>query len=83
MDALSSEEIRTRQPFFKNNGQFEASIGSIEGDQIIITSGPLMSLESKITHINRHKQQARLQVTLFNEVKEVNVSLEILSRLRL
>lgn len=81
LDALSSEEIRTLQPFFKNKGQFEASIGFIEGDQIIITSGPLMGLESKIMHINRHKQQARLQVTLFNEVKEVNVSLEILSRL--
>jgi len=81
LDTLSREEIQALQPFFKNKGQFETSIGFIEGDQIIITSGPLIGLESKIMHINRHKKQARLQITLFNEVKEVSVSLEILSSL--
>ena len=81
LDALSQDEIRFLQPFFKNNGEFESSIGFIEDDKVVITSGPLVGLESKIMYINRHKKQARLQVTLFNEIKEVNVSLEILSKL--
>lgn len=81
LDALSLDEIRFLQPFFKNKGEFEFSIGFIEDDQVVITSGPLVGLESKIININRHKKQARLQVTLFNEIKEINVSLEILSKL--
>lgn len=81
LDTLSQDEIRFLQAFFKNKGEFESSIGLIENDRVVITSGPLVGLESKIMHINRHKKQARLQITFFNEVKEINVSCEILSKL--
>lgn len=79
LDALSNIEIQELQPFFKNKGQIESSVGFIDGDQIIITSGPLIGFESKIVHVNRQRKQARLQVSLFNEIKEVSVSLVIQS----
>lgn len=77
---LSSEEVYSITPFFKNEGLFESSVGFVKDDKIVITSGPLMGLESQIKYINRHKKMAILEIPLFNEVKEVKVSLEILSK---
>lgn len=79
--SLSQEEVKLLQPFFSNKGCFEHSIGFIKNDKVVITEGPLMGLESKIKHINRHKQEAILELTLFNEVKDIKVSCEILSKL--
>ena len=39
-----------------------------------------MGLESQFKYIDRHKKMAILEIPLFNEVKEVKVSLEILSK---
>lgn len=80
VSALSDEEVRTITPFFRNDGLFESSVGFVKDDKVIVTSGPLMGLESQIKYIDRHKKMAILEIPLFNEVKEVKVSLEILSK---
>jgi transcription termination/antitermination protein NusG len=81
VSALSREEVKVLNPFFTNKGQFEPSIGFIKNERVTITEGPLVGLESKIKHIDRHKKEAIVELTLFNEVKEVKVSCEILSKL--
>jgi len=81
IESLSQEEIGLLKPFFTNRGVFDPSIGFIQHDRVFITEGPLKGLESSIKHINRHKKEAILELTLFNEVKEVKVSCEILSKL--
>ena len=78
---LSKDEVKVLQPFFSNRGVFEHSVGLIAYDKVVITEGPLMGLESHIKHIDRHKKIATLEIPLFNEVKEVKVSCEILSKL--
>jgi transcriptional antiterminator NusG len=79
--SLSKEEARTLNPFFSNKGLFEHSIGFIKHEKVIITEGPLIGLESKIKEIDRHKKEAIVELTLFNETKEVKVSCEILEKL--
>lgn len=80
ISALSKEETHSITPFFKNDGLFESSVGFVKDDKVVVTSGPLMGLESQIKYIDRHKKMAILEIPLFNEVKEVKVSLEILSK---
>lgn len=80
VSTLSSEEVKYLQPFFANKGVLEHSRGFIEYDQVVVTEGPLMGLESQIKHIDRHKKLAIVAIPLFNEIKEVKVSLEILSK---
>jgi len=58
----------------------EMSLGFIEGDQIIITHGPLQGQEGNIVKIDRHKRIAYINVSLFGQVTRVQVGLEIVSK---
>lgn len=80
ISTLSKEEALSITPFFKNEGLFESSVGFVKDDKVVVTSGPLIGLESQIKYVDRHKKMAILEIPLFNEVKEVKVSLEILSK---
>jgi transcriptional antiterminator NusG len=56
------------------------SKGIIEGDHIIVESGPLKGYEGFIKKIDRHKRIAFIDVELFNTVTTVKVGLEIVSK---
>lgn len=56
------------------------SKGIIEGDHIIVESGPLKGYEGFIKKIDRHKRLAFIDVELFNTVTTVKVGLEIVSK---
>ena len=56
------------------------SKGIIEGDHIIVESGPLKGYEGFIKKIDRHKRLAFIDVELFNTVITVKVGLEIVSK---
>jgi len=58
----------------------QPSIGFIEGDRIVVTSGPLMGQESLIRKINRHKRTAELEISMFGREQSVSVSLEIITK---
>lgn len=55
------------------------SKGIMEGDQIIVTQGPLMGLETRIKRMDRHKRLAYLECELLG--KQVKISLEVVKKI--
>ena len=56
------------------------SEGIIEGDQIIVTRGPLCGKEGLIQKIDRHKRKAWLEMKMFGREQRVEVGLEIVEK---
>jgi transcriptional antiterminator NusG len=56
------------------------STGVIEGDQIVITDGPLKGYEAQIQKVDRHKRVAEVQLTIMGREKTVKLGLEIVSK---
>ena len=52
------------------------SFGHIENRSVTIISGPLIGLEEKIVHVDRHKRIAVVKVPFLGEEKEVVLGLE-------
>ena len=61
----------------KKGGSFDLSTGYIEGDKIVITSGPLKGMEGLIRKIDRHKRKAYLKLSFFDREIMTSVGLEI------
>ena len=61
-------------------GLFDLSEGIIEGDKIIVTSGPLMGQEGLIKKIDRHKRLAYIEFTMFDHTIKGTVGLEIIEK---
>ncbi len=59
----------------------EKSIGFIEGDKLIVTSGPLCGRESIVKRIDRHKKRAEIELEFMGNLRRVNVSLEVVSKI--
>lgn len=78
--ALYPHEKEYLESLLNDKRVMEHSIGFIEGNQVIITDGPLMGYESKIVKIDRHKRRALLEIDFIGEIRHVNVSLEIISK---
>lgn len=53
------------------------SEGVIEGEKVIVTSGPLVGQEGLIKKIDRHKRKAWLELEMFGRMQKVEVGLEI------
>lgn len=58
----------------------EMSEGIIEGDEVLITSGPLRGQEAHIVIIDRHKRLAWMDVHMFGRTKTIRVGLEIVTK---
>ena len=56
------------------------SSGYIEGDQVIITSGPLQTLKGIIRKIDRHKRTAVVQMKMMGRLQDVTMGLEIVRK---
>ena len=56
------------------------SEGYIEGDEIIVLSGPLMGRTAQIKKIDRHKRLAYLDVTMCGRTKMIKLGLEIVRK---
>ena len=65
---------------YLKDGLFDFSEGIIEGDQIIVTSGPLKGQEGRIKKIDRHKRLAYLEFDMFDQTVKVSVGLEIVEK---
>ena len=79
---LNEQETAFIEEIYGAGGSFDASVGIIEGEQIKITSGPLMGLEGSITKIDRHKRRAYLELNMFGVKTKTSVSLEIIEKNR-
>ena len=77
---LYPEEQQYLKSILNDEMVMDHSIGMIEGDKTIVTSGPLMGLENTIVKIDRHKRKAIIQVMICNQPTLVHVSLEIISK---
>ena len=53
------------------------STGIIEGEQVIVTGGPLMGMEGYIRKIDRHKRKAWVELEMFGRIQRVEIGLEI------
>ena len=54
--------------------------GIIESDQVRILTGPLQGMEGCIRKIDRHKRKARVSVEMFGRSVDMEVGLEIISK---
>ena len=77
---LTEQEEAFIDSVYKKSGNFDFSVGMIEGDKIKITSGPLMGMEGSISKINRHKRTAYLDLTMFGKKTKIEVGLEIIQK---
>lgn len=78
---LSDREIEFLQSFGGENQVVEMSQGIIEGDRIVIQSGPLMGKEGLIRKIDRHKRKAWLELEMFGRLQKVEIGLEITKKI--
>lgn len=78
--ALTDSERAFIESFGGDEKVMEMSIGIIEGDRIIIESGPLIGREGCIKKIDRHKRKAWLELPMFGRTQRVQVGLEIVAK---
>ena len=80
---LQDGEDQVLQAFTQSGSRaLEISEGYINGDKIVITAGPLMGCEAKISNINRHKRIATLNLEMCGRMVEMRAGLEIVRKVR-
>lgn len=78
---LYPEEVEFLQKYIDEDKIMKMSEGYIEGDQLVITDGPLTYYEGKIVKINRHKRTAVLEVEFLGRKNLVTVGLEVVRKI--
>lgn len=64
------------------NGVIEVSTVDFEkNDRIMVMSGPLKNLATKIVSVNKHKRIAFVEVQMMNRVNRIKLSFEFLKKL--
>lgn len=58
----------------------ELSVGYVEGDNVVITEGPMVDWHGKVKKIDRHKRTAVLEIEFFGRMTDVTVGLEIVEK---
>lgn len=78
---LSSDEVAWLTALMKPLDKVVVmSVGVIEGDRVMVTSGPLKGHEALISRIDRHKRAAYLDMRMFGRTKTIKVGLEIVRK---
>ena len=80
--ALPLEERQRFEYLFRGKRCLEHSVGYIIGDKIVVESGPLLGREGTIKKLNRHNQDAIIEIEMFGEKMTVKVALEIVSKIK-
>ena len=75
--ALSEKEISFITGTTGSDHIAEVSTGIIEGDKLIITSGPLVGKEGLVKKIDRHKRTALLEMEMFGRTINMTMGLEV------
>lgn len=79
---LYQAEVDFLQRHINRDRVFEVSIGELIGERLVITDGPLVDLEGKVVHVDRHKRQAVLEVELMGRAVKMRVGLEIVRKVK-
>lgn len=77
---LSEDEIAFLKSFGKEDHIVDMSVGYIEGDKIIVTSGPMKGKEGLIKKVDRHKRLAFIDVEFLGQIRNAKVGLEIIRK---
>lgn len=77
---LSVDEVEFLERFGEKEQVVRMSIGFIEGDRIVVVSGPLVGNEGCIKRIDRHKRKAYLEIEMFGRMVETQVGLEVVEK---
>ena len=56
------------------------SIGWLEGDRLVVTSGAMKDLKGRIKHLDRHHRMVRVELPLMGELVEVELGLEVVRK---
>jgi len=78
---LTVEETRFLQRILNPEHVAEMSTGILEGDRLVVNSGPLKGMEGFVKKINRHKKIAIVGVDMFGREIEITLGLEVLEKL--
>lgn len=76
--SLNEKEVVFLKEFGKETHVVDMSIGYMEGDQLVVTNGPIKGNEHLIRKIDRHKRLAFIELTFFSKIVNVKVGLEII-----
>lgn len=77
---LSEEEVHFLQCILNSEYVAEISVGILEGDKLIVHSGPLRGIEGTVKKINRHKRSAIMEIDMFGRKIEMMLGLEVLEK---
>lgn len=77
---LHETEVAFLKQFGKKEHVVEMSVGYIEGEEVVITSGPMENWSGKVKRIDRHKMIAVLEIEFFGRMTDVTVGLEIVEK---
>lgn len=77
---LTAEEVVFLRRILNPEYVAEVSTGILEGDQLIISSGPLKGLEGMVKKIDRHKRSAIISTEMFGRKIEMTLGLEVLKK---
>lgn len=80
--SLSNDEITWIEHLLDKDAILKSSTGFIEGDQVIVTEGPLQGYESYIVHIDRHKRKATLAFQMLGKEVKLDTALEIVKKIK-
>ncbi|MDE7210722.1 MAG: antiterminator LoaP [Lachnospiraceae bacterium] len=78
---LSEKEVELLSKIEDERHLIKMSEGYIEGDQIIITSGPMQEMGGTIKKIDRHKRIATIQMEMFGRKMDVVMGLEVVKKI--
>lgn len=78
--AVSDSERQKFEYLFRGKRCLDHSVGYIDGDQVIVTVGPLKGFEGYIKKINRHNRTALIEFDMFGQKQTVSVALEIVEK---
>lgn len=77
---IEEEKEALFRSMLNEKDEISISKGIIDGDNVIVTEGPLQGYEGMIKKINRHKRIAVLGLDLFGQGTDVTVGLEIVAK---
>lgn len=78
---LSQQEQSLLRHLLGADDTCHMSKGYLEGDQVVLTEGPLIGMEGCIRSINRHKKTAKITTRILDRDVNVVVGLEIVKKL--
>lgn len=78
--ALHESEVAFLKKYTDQDRILRMSTGDLLGGELIITDGPLKEYHGRVTHIDRRKREATLEIEFMGRSTQVKVGLEIVRK---